>query len=108
MTARDAEKAAVQPAISDNPAAIVIASRTTCFRPQRCAVSFPVTETSTPASPARVNNKVGSGSHHGDPCQAITVAKKVTPQALTAAISQVWTVYPAIQAMAARLRNTGR
>src|ERR1043166_3865073 len=108
MTARDAERAAVQPAINDNPAAIVIASRTTCFRPQRCAVSFPVTETSTPASPARVNSTVGSGSHRGDPCQAITVAKKVTPHALTAAISQVWTVYPAIQAMRSEERRVGK
>src|SRR5215469_11564351 len=108
ITARGVETAAIQPAISESPAEAVIASNTTCLRPQRCAVSFPATETSTPAKPANVKSTVGSGSHGGDPCQAITVAKNVTAQALTAAISQVCTVYPAIQAIAARLRNTGR
>ena len=47
------------------------------------------TQDTTPAKPAIVNRIVGSGSHPGDPCQAITVAKKVTPQPRRAAISQV-------------------
>src|SRR3954447_25707502 len=94
-TASGVDKAAVQPAVRDNAAEVLIARSTTLDRPQRCAVSLPVTETRTPANPAMVNSMVGSGSQRGEPCQAITVAKKVTPQARTAAISQVCTVYPA-------------
>src|SRR4051794_23946432 len=108
ITARGVEIAAVQPAIRDSAAAVLIAISTILDRPQRCAVSLPVTETRTPARPARVNSIVGSGSHAGEPCQAMTVTKKVTPQARTAAISQVCTVYPAIQPIAAGLRKTGR
>src|SRR4051794_22924844 len=107
-TASGVEIAAVQPAITESAAPVLIASSTTRDRPQRCAVSFPVIETRTPATPATVNRIVGSGSHAGEPCNAITVAKNVTAHALTTAISQVWTVYPAIQPNADRFRNTGR
>src|SRR5689334_12691106 len=108
ITASGVETAAVHPATSENAAAVLMATRTILDRPQRCALSLPLMETRTPASPANVNSTVGSGSQAGEPCQAITTAKKVTAQPLTTAISQVWTVYPAIHANAGRFRNTGR
>jgi hypothetical protein len=89
VTASVVEIAAVQPATNDNAAPVLIAIRTTSDRPQRCADSFPVMEIITPTSPATVNSIVGSGNHGGEPCHAMTVAKKVTPQARTTAISQV-------------------
>src|SRR5204863_1714410 len=74
ITASEVEIAAVQPATSESAAAVLMATRTTLDRPQRCALSLPLIETSTPASPANVNSTVGSGSQAGEPCQAITTA----------------------------------
>ena len=87
---------------------MLIATVTTRARPHRCAVSLPVIETAMPARPATVKSTVGSGSHRGAPWLAHTAARNVTPQARSADNSQVWTVYPTIQPMAARLRSTGR
>src|SRR5436305_7402302 len=108
ITASVVETAAVQPASSESAAAVLMATRTTLDRPHLCALSLPLMETTTPTSPANVNSMVGSGSQAGEPCQAITLAENVTAQPLTTAISQVWTVYPAIHAKADRFRSTGR
>jgi hypothetical protein len=61
-----------------------------------------------PARPATVNSTAGSGSHAGAAWLAQTAARNVTPQARNADNSHVWTVWPTIQPMAARLRSTGR
>src|SRR5690349_24627947 len=65
-------------------------------------------ERAMPARPAIVKSTVGSGSHDGAPWLAQTAARNVTPQARSADNSQVWTVKPTIQPMAARLRSIGR
>ena len=56
------------------------------------AVSLPVIETTMPTMPARVNRTVGLGNHAGAPSRAMTAARNVTPQARSAASSQVCTV----------------
>src|SRR3954452_16517842 len=86
------ETPVIQPDASDSPAAAVIAQRTTLARPTRCAVSFPVTETATPRSPATVNRMAGDGIQPGAPSRAAVAARKTTAQPRSAAISQVWTV----------------
>src|ERR1043166_3699927 len=93
ITASGVDIAAVQPATSESVAAVLMATRTILDRPQRCALSLPLMETRTPASPANVNSMVGSGRQAGEPCQAITTAKKVTAQPLTTAISQVGSLF---------------
>ena len=86
------EMPAVHPVASESPAAAVIAQSTTRARPWRWAVSLPVIDTAMPTSPAAVNRTAGDGIHSGAPSRAAVAARKVTPQARSAAISQVWTV----------------
>ena len=74
------------------PAAATIAQATTRARPKRCATSLPQTDTAMALRPARVKSVVGEGSQSGAPLVAITMARKVTAQARSAANSQVCTV----------------
>ena len=90
--ATGAETVALHPAPRDSTDAAIIASNTARDRPKRCASSLPVTEIATPARPASVNRDVGPGSQAGAPCRAIVQARNVTPQARSAASSQVCTV----------------
>ena len=70
-------------------AATAIASVTIRIRPNFCAISLPEMETAMPTKPAIVNSTGGEGSHAGDPAFAAVMVRKVTPQARSAAISQV-------------------
>src|SRR4051794_11053178 len=86
------ETPVVHPVVSASAAAATIAQSTTGARPYFCAVSFPVTETATPARPAAVNRTAGDGIHPGAPSRAAVAARKDTAHPRNAAISQVWTV----------------
>ncbi len=90
--ASGAETSAEPPASRAKTAPPPIARLPARSRPKRCATTLPVSETAMPSSPATVKIALGPGSHAGAPCQAMEGARKVTPQARSAASSQLWTV----------------